>query len=258
VDDRGDRDDPLRGLGARLHHFDPEQLWYQFAEIVVSECYVGNGVEVRPNDVVFDVGANVGVASAYFAVFGEASVVHSFEPVPPLFEVLRQNVSQFEACRPHAYGLAASERTEAMTFYPKVATMSSLHADPERDRAHAARVMASGGMDRGKAERLSEQRFAESTLVECTFRTLSSVIDEEGIERIDLLKIDVEGAEQEVLAGIEPADWPRIRQISAEVHSQPAEAAVRDELSSRGFEIVIEQDEVRVGTDVKMLYATRR
>lgn len=256
--DRAEGDDPLRGLGARLHHFDPEQLWYQFAEIVVSECYVGNGVEVRPSDVVFDVGANVGVASAYFAVFCEASEVHSFEPVAPLFEVLQQNVSQFDACRAHDYGLAATERTGVMTFYPKAATMSSLHADPDRDRDHAARVMGNGGMNQAKAGRLSEMRFAESTRLDCAFRTLSSVIDEEEIERIDLLKIDVEGAEQEVLAGIEDADWPRIRQVSGEVHSPPAEEAIRDELRRRGFRVVVEQDDVRTGTDVKMIYATRR
>ena len=38
-------------------------------------------------------------------------------------------------------------------------------------------------------------------------RTLSALIEEAGLDRIDFLKIDVEGAEAEVLAGI---DFARI------------------------------------------------
>ena len=35
---------------------------------------------------------------------------------------------------------------------------------------------------------------------------------------MDLLKIDVERAEKEVLQGILPSDWPKIRQVAMEVH----------------------------------------
>ncbi|CAN0151235.1 unnamed protein product, partial [Ectocarpus sp. 13 AM-2016] len=39
-----------------------------------------------------------------------------------------------------------------------------------------------------------------------------------GVDKIDLLKIDVEGAELDVLLGIEQQDWPKIKQVVAEVH----------------------------------------
>ena len=35
---------------------------------------------------------------------------------------------------------------------------------------------------------------------------------------VDLLKVDVERAEKEVLEGILPSDWPKIRQVAMEVH----------------------------------------
>lgn len=35
---------------------------------------------------------------------------------------------------------------------------------------------------------------------------------------VDLLKVDVERAELAVLRGVDAADWPRIRQVSMEVH----------------------------------------
>jgi hypothetical protein len=49
-------------------------------------------------------------------------------------------------------------------------------------------------------------------------RQLSSIIDELAITTMDPLKIDVEGAEEEVLEGIEERHWPVIRQAVVEVH----------------------------------------
>ncbi len=54
--------------------------------------------------------------------------------------------------------------------------------------------------------------------VTCRLRTLSEVIESEGVTRIDLLKVDVEGAEAAVLDGCAEKDWPRIRQVVVEVH----------------------------------------
>ncbi len=36
---------------------------------------------------------------------------------------------------------------------------------------------------------------------------------------MDLLKVDVEGAELDVLRGVDPQDWARIRQVVVEVRS---------------------------------------
>ena len=43
------------------------------------------------------------------------------------------------------------------------------------------------------------------------------------IPRIDLLKIDVEGAELSVLRGVRREHWPRVRAVVAEVHDVAAE-----------------------------------
>jgi FkbM family methyltransferase len=52
----------------------------------------------------------------------------------------------------------------------------------------------------------------------CQVRSLSEVILERDVSRIDVLKIDVEGSEWDVLAGLESALWPRLRQVVVEVH----------------------------------------
>ena len=48
------------------------------------------------------------------------------------------------------------------------------------------------------------------------------MIKENGIDKIDLLKIDVEGDELEVLKGIHKHDWELIRQFVIEVHNTKA------------------------------------
>ena len=62
------------------------------------------------------------------------------------------------------------------------------------------------------------RRYVRNTLLaaqeeRCALCTLSEVMAQQCLERVDLLKIDVEGAELDVLRGVQPADWPRIQQV---------------------------------------------
>jgi len=246
------------GLGSRLRHYDPMQLWYQVAEVVNGNAYGRFGIHVSEGETVFDVGANVGVASAYFAHVCRAGTVHSFEPVRPVFDLLEENLRQFPACVVHNVGLAAGPGTAEITWYPGAAAMSSLYADRERDRDHVRRCMVNGGVEESTADARSAESFAEQVTLTCELRSLSSVIEDESVEQIDLLKVDVEGAELEVLEGIEPRHWPRIRQIVLEVHSDEAKLAVTDTLTSHGMSVLTEQDAVHEGTGVSMLYGLRR
>ena len=87
---------------------------------------------------------------------------------------------------------------------------------------------------------------------------VQEIVAQFGIGRIDLLKIDVEQAEADVLAGILDADWPRIRQLAAEVHDLDGRlAAIVSELRGRGFEVETEQEPAFRDGPLHMLYAIR-
>ena len=43
---------------------------------------------------------------------------------------------------------------------------------------------------------------------------------------MELLKVDVEGSEADVLAGVAAADWARIKQVAVEVHGAELRAQV--------------------------------
>ena len=81
--------------------------------------------------------------------------------------------------------------------------------------------------------------------IECTIKRLSDVIRELGVKKIDLLKIDVEGAELDVMQGIETEQWKIVRQVVAEVHDHEGRLqAVQDLLRSAGFDVTVEQEEM--------------
>jgi hypothetical protein len=88
--------------------------------------------------------------------------------------------------------------------------------------------------------------------------TLSQVLRETGVDRIDLLKVDVEKSEHEVLAGIADADWFKIRQLVVEVHDQDGrQADIKRLLEQRGYVIEAEQDLLLRATNLYTLYARR-
>ncbi len=89
-------------------------------------------------------------------------------------------------------------------------------------------------------------------------RPLSSVLDELGIDHIDLLKVDVEGAELEVLTGIEERHWPLIRQAVVEVERwQQNRDTVCEVLLAHGLTVHTEQDSVQRAGDIGMVFAVR-
>jgi hypothetical protein len=96
--------------------------------------------------------------------------------------------------------------------------------------------------------------------VVCPVTTVSQAMRDGGIEAVDLVKIDVEGAEWEVLRGVDDADWGRLRRLVIEVHDVDGRVErVRELLESKGFRVAVEQDDwalLRL-MDVHMVYARR-
>ena len=144
------------------------------------------------------------------------------------------------------------------------------YADPAAEVAVIKRFLsneqAQGEQDRDtlleRVDELLSDRFAGVT-VTARLRPLSDVIDEIGPDRIDLLKIDVQRAEADVLAGLAERHWRLIDQVAMEVHDgigTDTEGRL-DELvalfEARGFTVITRQDTLLIGTDRYTLHAVR-
>jgi hypothetical protein len=143
--------------------------------------------------------------------------------------------------------------------------MSSFHPDEEEEKHNLRTIIANQQKTEADAEvaelvsgdELLDVRF-EAIEFTATLRPLSAVIREQGIERIDLIKIDVQKSERQVIDGIADEDWPKIQQMVLEAHDADGEVGRLVELlESRGFTVRAEQDELYVGTDIHNIYAVR-
>ena len=133
---------------------------------------------LRPDAVIMDVGANQGLYALISKCLCPRARVVAFEPLPSAFKALQANVAlnDFEIeCLP----VAVDEVDGEAEFYSPVdqlATEGSLIAA------------------------VSDQARLETKRV--TTATLASIIDSHHIQRLDLMKIDVEGTEARVLRGV--------------------------------------------------------
>jgi 31-O-methyltransferase len=170
---------------------------------------------------------------------------------------LRGNVAGLDACVVHQQGLSDVARTADISYYPGACAMSGLYADPVRDRALVRTVLLNQGLSASEAEDRLIGRYEPQTL-RCELTTLSAVLEREMIERVGLLKIDVERAEADVLRGIDGPDWERIDQIVLEVHDEDGRCEqIAEMLRAHGFDVVADSEPAMAGTAVQLLYARR-
>ncbi|HTZ43450.1 MAG TPA: amino acid adenylation domain-containing protein, partial [Jatrophihabitans sp.] len=213
---------------AELQGVNPHETRYLYDEIFQQQVYLQHGITLREGAVVFDVGANIGMFSLFVHAACPGATIHAFEPIPQVHSALRANVDRYAVPAVlHDFGLSATAGEVEFTYYPGYSVMSGQadYADPAAEVAVIKRYLsnevAQGDSDGAtllaRADELLADRFTAST-VRVTLQPLSAVIDAAAPPRIDLLKIDVQRAEADVLAGIAERHWALIDQIAMEVH----------------------------------------
>lgn len=155
---------------------------------------------------VIDIGANIGCSALLFAVQYPAAKIYALEPSANSFGFLARNVGQHPNIQPIHVGAFNEDATAPM--FPGV-------------EASVASSLFPGGQ-------------AASTPGEIVrLRRISKLLDELGIERIALLKLDTEGAELPILTDLLPR-LDRIDAIYVEYHSEDDRRAI-DQLVAPWF-----------------------
>ncbi len=137
----------------------------------------------RPR-VIFDVGAYVGtVTIKYHKIFPEA-IIHAFEPSPEAFEQLKTNVEGIKNIYLHKQAISNEDHILMMNSNNYSATNSILSTDPNGIRYWGPDLL---GTTQGQFQ-------AETT-------TIDTFCQKNSIDYIDILKLDIQGAELQALKG---------------------------------------------------------
>jgi FkbM family methyltransferase len=168
---------------------------------------------------VVDIGGNVGLFAARTALLAERVI--TCEPVSINFERLQKNCSGY----PHveAHNIAVNGTGESVRiWYPREDRLSGQFSQ------FADRVR--------KADTSLDGRYEDVAA-----KTLDQLFEDCGVEHCDLLKLDVEGAEYEILHATSDETFAKIDRIHAEYHDVGEEDpstridAFLEFLRSKGF-----------------------
>ena len=137
---------------------------------------------IRPGDTVFDVGANIGAHTLGIArSVGPTGSVYAFEPTDVAFGRLKRNLALNPELklRTRAHEILLAEEATA-PLEPEIYASWPLNRDDSVHPKH-----------RGKL----------ATALHASVDTLDRFVQREAIDRLDLIKIDVDGHEYPVLKG---------------------------------------------------------
>lgn len=168
--------------------------------------------------VIIDLGANVGFFTLYAAFRYPTCEVLSFEPFPRNFEVLERNIrrNSLPNCKP--IQCAVSDRSGEIVFGVETNVLNP--TEP-----HIVRNTEADGKHYFRVPCLS----------------LDDVIEKYSIDKIALLKIDIEGAEYDVLYNLSAANFEKIQRIGMEtedIDEHRYAKRLRRFLESKGYKTI--------------------
>lgn len=152
---------------------------YEAKEIELMQSFL------RPGQTIVDVGANVGYLTRSFArAAGNLGKVFAFEPNPLIFSLLEKNVSGFPQVA--VFNLGLSTEAGELPLFMAGRDYSVASFAREYPETHVF-YQESGQINSVRAELVAGDQFMKGL----------------GLAKIDILKVDVEGWELNVLAGLE-------------------------------------------------------
>lgn len=250
--------------GMRIFHKNKNETDFLYKEIFGEKSYLRYGITVQKGDTILDIGANIGLFSLMVSQICPDVKIYAFEPIPAVHDILRLNMELYSpAAKTFCCGISENRREARFIYYPYVSILSGQSANPGEVRDVVKNFILSQQKEEGtemtpeQMEELLSARL-KSEEITCSFYSLSDILRENSIERVDLLKIDVEKSELSVLMGIEEKDWPRIQQIVLEVHDvEGILEKIQGILSRQGFQISTEKETSLEATNLYNIYAWR-
>ncbi len=152
-------------------------------ELIIKEAYLFTTESKKP--VIIDWGANVGVSVYFWVKKYPDAEIYAYEADPNIYKYLCENVSRFETGHIHLFNKAISNKDGQIYFH--------------QEGADAGRVVGEG---------------EEAITVKCI--SANTILN--SFDKVEMLKIDIEGMECEVIPAIK-GQLEKIENIFVEYHS---------------------------------------
>lgn len=224
--------------GASIEQINAAETSFLIQEIFERQVYPIPSMRDIACPVILDLGANIGVFAHYALHSCPGSRVICVEPVPPVADILAHNLaplgSRAKVLR-CAVGGAPGEMN--VTYYPGYSIMSRLGGDEMEDRKLLNSCLRQDLQSKMKhprvlgehhVETMVEERLGDIQTFACQVLTLPAIIEQEEIASVDYLKMDVEGAELEILQSLPGECWAMIHHLGLEVHEHTESSRVLD------------------------------
>jgi FkbM family methyltransferase len=130
---------------------------------------------LKPDSIIFDVGANIGLTTVLFNKALVRPTVYSFEPGKKAFRCLTETLRRNGLPNDRTFNFGLGETSKSVPFYE----------GPMLAGAHA----------------VLENSLETPITTSIEIRTIDDVVRDNKIDKIDFIKIDVEGVEQDVING---------------------------------------------------------
>jgi FkbM family methyltransferase len=182
----------MNGIRFKAPH--DNSLLHMTYEVFIKNIYLPNYLSIGANDIVVDIGANIGLFSIFAAKFTR-NKIYAIEPYPENVKYLKENITlnNFQN-NIKIYPVAISDYNGIKKLY-----LSEI----------------SGG------HLLFDHNISGSLVdyIKVKTKTLQQIIDENSLEKIDYLKMDCEGSEGHILKSTPQKYLQKIRSIVLEFHN---------------------------------------
>jgi FkbM family methyltransferase len=208
-----------RMLKGKVYYTNPQELLHGLKELFIDELY---NIQLPPNPLIIDCGANIGLSIIYLKkLIPDASIV-AFEPDDNNFKLLERNVRSFSFDRVELIKKAVWKENTTISFCNEGSMSSRIDSSLNNEyRVEAVK--------------------------------LKNYLN----QNIDFLKIDIEGAEYEVIKDIQP-NLHFVQKMFLEYHGRFDQnielVEVLDIITKAGFSFYIK--EATSVYDQPFLYAT--
>ena len=178
-----------------------------------SEYYLPTVVNPK---IIFDIGANIGATTIYYANRFPGAKIFSFEPLLSNYEILEKNVKDIENVSIFNYGLGKEDG-----FFDIYLT------DDEENF---------GGVTMHNFD-----TYEKESIEKCKVRSVKAVLKELNVSSVDLIKIDTEGAEADILMNIPNSIIQQTKWITGELHGNK-DIELLNYIDDIGFNIAMRKD----------------